>query len=81
MTYGILERSLPIDTHGEMNLAMQENFISKRIVKEQKMSLAKEHQPSSDEIEIPLSRDVVLGRGYPYQVRVDSLLRRNTNVS
>ena len=81
MTYGILEKSLPIDTHGEMNLAMQENFISKRITKEQKMSLAKELELPSDDIEIPLSRDVVLGRGYPYQVCGHSLLRRNPNVS
>ena len=68
MTYGIVDQSLPVDAFGTLDLTIQQNFEANCAKKEQEKLLSQYGAIDGDDvIEVPLSRDVVLGRGYPYQ--------------
>ena len=61
-----MHHSLPIGSDGELSLNMLYHFMAKRKEKEDIRARAEEAR-ALDYVETPLSADVVLGRGYPYQ--------------
>jgi hypothetical protein len=63
MTFGIQKELLPVDELGNPRYSFTENFFDRRKAIEK----AARSQQASDRIDFPSKRDVLLGRGKPYQ--------------